>query len=109
MLTLRRNSHVPRYAVRAVSGSTRCPHSDIDWHHHITLFHDSNVSSVVVTAKCNICGKRMKLDRGLPMGATSCGPTRAGDDTLGIMFPMIAEGEEPSKEWGVTLSVTKVG
>lgn len=91
-----------------MSGSTQCPHSDIAFHQHVTGFVDSNVSSVVVTAKCNICGKRMKLDRGLPMGATSRGPTQAGDDSLGIMFPMIAEDEEPSKEWGVTLTRTVV-
>lgn len=92
-----------------MSGSTQCPHSDIDWHQHVTGFHDSNVASVVITAKCNICGKRMKLDRGLPMGASSYGPTQAGDDTLGIMFPMIAEGEEPSKEWGFSVRRVLVG
>jgi hypothetical protein len=87
-----------------MSGSTQCPHSNVAWHHHINGFSDSNVASVVLTAKCNICGKRMKLDRGLPMGASSQGPTQAGDDTLGIMFPMIAEGEEPSKEWGFVVT-----
>lgn len=89
-----------------MSGSTQCPHSNLAWHFHVNGFVDSNVASATVAAKCNICGKRMKLDRGLPMGASSRGPTQAGDDSLGIMFPMIAEGEEPSKEWGFVVTRT---
>lgn len=90
-----------------MSASATCPHSDLHFEHRVNLMVDSNVHSLDLRVRCNICGARMHLSRGLPMGATSHGPTRSIDDTgdtLGILIPFIAEGEEPTKEWGVTLS-----
>lgn len=87
-----------------MSGSTQCPHSDIDYHMHYTSMSDSNVGSLQITAACKICGKRLKLSRGLHMGAHSNVPTIAPDtDGLGILLPVIAEGEEATKEWGFTV------
>ncbi len=88
-----------------MSASTQCPHSDLQFDVHHTGMVDSNVGSVTVKATCNICGARMRLSRGLPMGASSLGPTIEPDtDGLGIMFPVIAEGEEPNKEWGFVMT-----
>lgn len=39
------------------------------------------------------------------MGASSNGPTRDSEpDKRGILIPMIADGDEPTKEWGFFLS-----
>lgn len=70
---------------------------------------DSNVGSMHVWATCKICNKRMNFGRGLSMGASSRGPTRDSEpEKLGILIPMIAEGDEPSKEWGFFLSGPKL-
>jgi len=92
-----------------MSASSKCPHMDLHCDFHLTSMRDSNVHSLQLTARCNLCGKRLKLSRGLAMGASSRGPSIAADtDFLGILIPVIAEGEEPDKEWGFFLSVTKV-
>lgn len=71
---------------------------------------DSNIDSISIRAKCNICGVRMRLSRGLAMGASSQGPTMEADtDGLGILVPVIAEDEEPDKEWGFILTRTVIG
>ena len=92
-----------------MSGSAQCPHSDIDWHTHLTVMGDSNVASVQITAKCKICGKPMDLARGCILGASSRHPTKASGTEGGILFPMIAIGEEPSKEWGFGIVRTVIG
>lgn len=85
--------------------SAQCPHSDLDIHFHMTSMVDSNVGSLHVWASCKVCGKRLDLGRGLSMGASSRGATRDSEpDKRGILIPVIAEGEEPSKEWGFFLS-----
>lgn len=44
------------------------------------------------------------------MGASSQGPTIEGDtDGLGVLLPVIAENEEPDKEWGFVITRTVVG
>lgn len=88
-----------------MSASARCRHSDLHFDIHHTGMSDSNVGSVRLAAKCNICGARMRLSRGLPMGASSQHPTIDPDTGgLGIMFPVIAEGEDPDKEWGFSVT-----
>lgn len=87
-----------------MSASSQCPHSDINFdinHVHMT---DSNIASVQITAQCKICGVAMRLDRGLPWGANSRHPTHASDTEGGILIPMIANGEEPTKEYGFTIT-----
>jgi hypothetical protein len=70
---------------------------------------DSNVSSLHLWAICKICLKRMNFQRGLSMGASSRGPSRDSEpDKLGILIPMIAEGDEPTKEWGFFLEARVV-
>lgn len=89
--------------------SAQCPHSDLDINFHLTTMVDSNVGSMHLSATCKICGKRMNFGRGLSMGASSRGPSRDSEpDKLGILIPMIAEGDEPSKEWGFFLSGPKL-
>ena len=85
--------------------SAQCPHSDLEINCHVTTMVDSNVGSFHLWAKCKICDKRMNFGRGLPMGASSRGPSRDSEpEKLGILIPMIAEGDEPSKEYGFFLS-----
>jgi hypothetical protein len=92
-------------AERAVrTDSAQCPHSDMDIHFHMMVMVDSNVGSLHVWASCKVCGKKLALNRGLPRGASSLGPTRDSEETLGLLIPVIAEGEEPTKEWGFFLS-----
>ncbi len=55
--------------------TAQCPHSDLDINVHLTSMVDSNVGSLHLWAVCKICLKRMNLGRGLPMGASSRGPT----------------------------------
>ncbi len=86
------------------SASTQCPHSDVAFDLNYNHMADSNVHSLEVKAKCNICGVKMNLGRGLAMGASSLFSTRAFDGNLGILIPVLAEGETPSKEWGFALS-----
>lgn len=44
------------------------------------------------------------------MGANSKRPTQDSEsDKLGILIPVIAENEEPSKNWGFTISRTIIG
>jgi hypothetical protein len=88
--------------VRTDSG--QCPHSDLAMNFHLTTMVDSNVGSLHLWATCKICDKRMNFGRGLSMGASSRGPSRDSEDKLGILIPMIAEGDEPTKEWGFFLS-----
>ena len=89
--------------------SAQCPHSDLDIGVHFTSMVDSNVGSLHIWAKCKICDKRMALNRGLPSGASIRGPTRDSEpDTLGILIPAIAEGDEPTKEWGFFFSGPKL-
>ena len=90
--------------VRTDSG--QCPHSDLDIKFHLTTMVDSNVGSLALSARCKICDRPMHFARGLPMGASSRVPTRDCDEDRpgGILIPMIALGDEPTKEWGVTLS-----
>ena len=39
------------------------------------------------------------------MGASSRGPSRDSEpEKLGILIPMIADGDEPTKEWGFFLT-----
>lgn len=88
-----------------MNASAQCPHSDLDINFHLTVMEDSNVASFHVWATCKLCTKRMNFQRGLAMGASSRFPTRDSEpEKLGILIPMIAEGEEPSKEWGFALS-----
>jgi hypothetical protein len=84
------------------NSNRQCPHSDLDINFHLTGFDDSNVSSMSLSAKCKICEKVMDFTRGLPYGASSKGPSRNADEKCpgGILIPMIAQGEEPNKEWG---------
>lgn len=85
--------------------SAQCPHSDLDINVHITTMVDSNVGSLHIWAKCKICDRQINLGRGLPMGASSRGPSRDSEpEKHGILIPMIAEGDEPTKEWGFFLS-----
>ena len=85
--------------------SAQCPHSDLDINFHLTSMVDSNVGSLHVWASCKICGRQMNFGRGLPMGASSRGPSRDSEpDKRGILIPMIADGDEPTKEWGFFLS-----
>lgn len=89
--------------------SGQCPHSDLNINFHLTTMVDSNVGSMHIWATCKICEKRMNFGRGLSMGASSRGPSRDSEpDKLGILIPMIAEGDEPSKEWGFFLSGPKL-
>lgn len=70
---------------------------------------DNNVGSLHVWATCKGCDKLINLGRGLPMGASSRGPSRDSEpDKLGILIPTLAEGEEPTKEWGFFLSGPKL-
>jgi hypothetical protein len=86
--------------VRTDSG--QCPHSDIDINFHLTTMVDSNVGSMHIWATCKICEKKMNFGRGLAMGASSRFPTRDSEpDKCGILIPMIAEGDEASREWGL--------
>jgi len=91
-------------SIRTDSG--QCPHSDLDINFHLTTMVDSNVGSLALWAKCKICDQVMNFGRGLPRGASSRIPTRDSDpDHLGgILIPMIADGDDATKEWGVTLS-----
>lgn len=72
---------------------------------------DSNIASIRLKAVCKICGKKMVLHRGCPMGASSRFPTKSSedDDNQGILIPMIAEDEEPTKEWGFAVTRTIIG
>lgn len=89
--------------IRTDSG--QCPHSDLDINFHLTSMVDSNVGSLHLWARCKICDKRMNFGRGLSMGASSRGPSRDSEpEKLGVLIPMIAEGDEPTKEWGFFLS-----
>lgn len=90
-----------------MSASAQCPHSLLDFDTHVTFMEDSNVRHVRVSAVCKGCGARMNLGRGLSMGASSRGPSR-DTETLGILFPMIPEGEEPTKEYGFFLHASVV-
>lgn len=90
--------------------SAQCPHSDYHVEAHLTTMVDSNVGSLHIWARCKVCDKRLDLGRGLPMGASSRQPTRDSEpDKRGILIPVIAEGEEPTKEWGATLSLRVIG
>jgi hypothetical protein len=92
-----------------VSGSTQCPHSDLDFDIHVTGMVDSNVSHLRLRARCKICNKRMRLSRGLNMGCSSKFPTRDSEEGgLGVMLPMLAEDEEPSKEYGFGMVMREV-
>jgi hypothetical protein len=86
--------------------TAQCPHSDLDIKFHLTTMVDSNVGSFALSARCKICDRPMNFARGLPMGATSRGPTRDSSPECrgGVLIPMIADGDDPTKEWGVTLS-----
>lgn len=94
----------PEPIVQPSGASSQCPHSDLDINFHLTSMVDSNVGSLHLWASCKICGKRMNFGRGLARGASSRGPTRDSEETVGILIPMIAEGDEPTKEWGFFLS-----
>lgn len=88
--------------------SAQCPHSDLAFNFHMTSMVDSNVGSLHLWVTCKICEKRMNLGRGLSMGASSRGPSRDSEpDKLGILIPLIAEGDEATKEWGFFLSGPK--
>src|ERR1700683_306414 len=90
-------------AVRTDSG--QCPHSDLDISFHLTTMVDSNVGSLHLWARCKICDRAMNFGRGLSMGASSRGPSRDSEpEKLGILIPMIADGDEPTKEWGFFLT-----
>lgn len=85
--------------------SGQCPHSDLDINFHMTSMIDSNVGSLHVWVRCKVCDKRLNLGRGLARGASSQGPSRDSEpEKLGILIPVIAEGDDPSKEWGFFLS-----
>lgn len=92
-----------------MSGSVQCPHTDLDFDIRVTKMIDSNVGSLRLRASCKTCGARIRLNRGVPMGASSRFPTADAEMHYGgILIPMLADGEEPSKEWGVALSVKQV-
>lgn len=86
--------------------SAQCPHSDLALNFHLTSMVDSNIGSLSLWATCKICSRAMNFARGLPMGASSRVPTRdcEPDRPGGVLIPMIADGDDPTKEWGVTLS-----
>ena len=89
--------------------SAQCPHSDLDVGIHVTTMVDSNVGSFHLWATCKICSRRMNFGRGLAMGASSRFPTRDSEpEKLGILIPMIAEGDDATKEWGFALSGPKL-
>ena len=88
-----------------MSASAQCPHADLDVNIHVTSMTDSNVGSFHLWATCKLCSKKINFGRGLAMGASSRFPTRDSEpEKLGILIPMIAEDEEPTKEWGFSLS-----
>lgn len=86
--------------------SGQCPHSDLDINFHLTSMVDSNVGSLHLWATCKICDKPMNFGRGLAMGVSSRGPSRCSEPGRvgGILIPMIADGDEPNKEWGFLIS-----
>lgn len=89
--------------------SAQCPHSDLDINFHMTSMVDSNVGSLHVWVRCKVCDRRLNLGRGLPMGASSRGPSRDSEpDKRGILIPVIADGDDASKEWGFFLSGPRV-
>lgn len=82
-----------------MSASSKCPHPDIHYHINTVCFEDSNVKSVEIKAKCNVCQMTMVF-LGCPLGVSFKQPTASlgGDE---IRLPMCGELDGPDNTSGV--------
>lgn len=76
-----------------MSASTKCPHTDLHFDLNTVSFGDSNIKSVEIKAKCNVCQMPMVFF-GLPLGMSLTQPTAS----LGgheVRLPMCGEQDVP--------------